>query len=889
MPDAPTSGAQGPQPLSGEVVGRFAVRERLGEGGMGEVYRAEDTKLRRSVALKRMAPHLRSDPHYRHRFLKEAERASGFSDPHIASLYDILEDGEELFLVMEFVEGRNLHQRLCQPMTLEEFLHIAQQCVSALATASAHGIVHLDIKPENIMITSSGAVKVLDFGIARRLSRAGMQTTATTVGVSGTSGYMAPEIVLEMGPTPASDIFSLGVVFYEALAGFHPFLRPSFFETCERILHVEPAPLDEISGTPRELAAIVRRMMEKDPGLRYPSAAELIEDLKAVPASDVLLPTGSASQPGVLNAPTTEIPITQRLGKTRSSTRFKTRARTRRRLAAGIAVVLIAGLAVMAGFRPGVRRWARSLMGWRAQQIAVLPFKTDGDVAFATGLTESITARLGELPEGDVQVVPASEVANQKADSVEKVRQQFGVDKVITGSLRTEGNLVRANYSLVDARTNRQLRGDSMLADAGDPFALEDQIVASLLRSLNLESPGKAAHGTTDASAYVYYLRGRGYLQDYTKPENLESAITAFKGALERDSNYALAYSGLGLTYWHKSQELRDSTQTTSASMACERALAIDPKLAQARVCLGNLYTDSGKYDQAVQQFQEAVKTEPANDEGVRGLALAYERAGQFAEAETTYKQAITLRPSYWANYNWLGTFYWRKARYQEAATAFQRVISLAPDNPRGYSNLGGAYILQGRFRDAIPMFQRSVSIRPNATGYTNLGTAYFHLRQYRDAVQAYGEAVRLNDRDHSFLGNLADAQYWAPGLRGDSAQSYRRAIELAEARLKVNPRDGLLLASLALYHAMLDEKATALNYLAQAQALGAEGPELARRATIAYVHLGERDQALAQMAKWFAAGGSPAYVRAWPDFDTLSSDPRYQQLMKSAESIQPR
>jgi eukaryotic-like serine/threonine-protein kinase len=564
--------------------------------------------------------------------------------------------------------------------------------------------------------------------------------------------------------------------------------------------------------------------------------------------------------------------------------------RWKRWLLAVLLVVVIALLALIGA--PGkVRRWMNTVLGVKPQQLAVLPFTaTEGDAsaqAFSAGLTEAISSRLGGGPDESVQVIPTGELRSQKVDSVDKARQQFGVDLVLTGSLRESGNLVRVSYSLMDARTRRQLRGDTLTVATGDPFALEDQVMASLLRSLQLEPQRASAHGTSDSSAYVYYLRGRGYLQDYTRLENLEAAVAAFKSALDRDPNYALAYAGLGQTYWHKFQELRDPSQVGNATLACERALAIDPKLSQAHVCLGTAYTNTGKYDDAIQQFQQAIGSEGANDDAVRGLGFAFEKAGRFAEAEKTFREAIKLRPHYWANYNLLGAFYWRRGRYDEAARAFHEVIQIAPNNDRGYNNLAGVYIMQGKYADAIPLLERCVAIRPNPSGFANLGSASFFLRRFDEAVRAFSHAVQLNDQDFELRGNLADAQYWASNQRPAALESYRQAIQLAEPRLQLNSKDTNVLLSVAQYHGMLGDKQTALDYLARAQAADPKARDLPRNAAIIYAQFGDRAQTLYQLERFFAGGGSPAYVRSWPNFDSLSTDPRYQQLMKSAEAVQ--
>src|SRR5438477_6256003 len=236
------SPTQPQESLCGAVVGRFRIGDRLGKGGMGEVYRADDTKLKRTVALKRLAPSLRSDSLYRHRFLEEAERASRFSDSHVAAVYDVLEEQGEIFLILEYVEGENLRQRLRQPLSLDEFFTIAIQCAEALVSAHKQGIVHCDIKPENIMLTNEGQVKILDFGVAKHLPRSDQSSTVDRGGgFGGTPAYMSPEVLLEKVPDGRADIFSLGVVFYEALTCQHPFLAGSFVATSDRIRHETPA------------------------------------------------------------------------------------------------------------------------------------------------------------------------------------------------------------------------------------------------------------------------------------------------------------------------------------------------------------------------------------------------------------------------------------------------------------------------------------------------------------------------------------------------------------------------------------------------------------------------------------------------------------------------
>ena len=306
-PATPQAAASNPateDSLIGAKVGRFVIHQRIGIGGMGEVYRAEDTVLKRTVALKRISPQFRADNKYRERFLKEAERASSLSDQHIAAIYDVLEQQGEVFLVMEFVEGESLRPRLTRPFSIEEFFTVATQCALALVAAHERGILHCDIKPENIMLGPGGMVKILDFGVAKRLPTKETDATldhVSTTGfgsVSGTPAYMSPEVLLEHPLDQRADIFSLGVVFYEMLSGVNPFHAETFIATSDRILHQTPPPVSQANpAVPPTIEQTVAQMLAKNREQRYATARDLLMDLQAAQAGS---PKGAA-----LTAPST--------------------------------------------------------------------------------------------------------------------------------------------------------------------------------------------------------------------------------------------------------------------------------------------------------------------------------------------------------------------------------------------------------------------------------------------------------------------------------------------------------------------------------------------------------------------------------------------------------
>ncbi len=852
--------------LTGTAVGRFVIRARLGAGGMGEVYRAEDTVLKRPVALKRMATELRGDERYRQRFLKEAERASSLSDHHIAGVYDVLVVKDEVFLVMEYVEGSTLRQRLREALDVEEFLSVATQCAEALVAAHERGIIHRDLKPENIMLTPRGHVKVLDFGVAKRLpvpdEAAATRSLGTQRGtLSGTPAYMAPEVLLEKESDGRADIFSLGVSFYEALTGRHPFLAESFMATSDRILHEDPPPPGQVNPrVPAGLDRVIARMLAKAPGARYATAADLLHDLRAL------------AVPGA----------------------WRWRLRLTRRqsigLATTLAVVLVLSLFSVPGVRLRLLRWTGVARIPAQKSLVVLPFRSIGggpeDQFYCDGMTETLTAKLTQLTAThELAVAPASDVRARQVASAEAARRDLGGTLVLAGTVFRSGGKVRINYELVDTKTMRQLRADTITAQASDPFAVQDQVVEGVTQMLDLalgpaERRAIVTHGTEVAGAFDLYLQGRGFLQNYEKPMNIENALTAFDRALKLDPHYALAYAGLGEAFWRKHENTREMQLVGAAREACDRAVAIDPKVAEPHICLGALYNGTGQYEKAVDEFQRALEDEPTSDDAYRGLASAYEKTNKLAEAERTYRRAIEIRPSYWVGYRELESFYFRRGRYAEAARQILKATELAPDNPYVYSSLGAMYHMMGKEEEAIGALKKSLALRPTSGAYTNLGTIYHFQRRYAEAVPLMEKAVELSAGDFQLWGNLGETYRRVPELAAKAPEAYRQAVRLAEQRLSINPKDAETRAWLAVYQIKLGNKEAALSEIEHARRLTPQNVNVLFRAAQVYELAGERGRALRALKAAIESGYSIAEVRTAADLADLRKDPRYQRLI---------
>jgi len=868
--------------LAGRRVGRFLVQGRIGAGGMGQVYRAEDTVLKRVVAIKRMAPKLQFDERDRERFLKEAQRASALNHPNIAAIYDVLEEQGEILLVMEYIEGHTLRERMLSPISMAEVLAIGMQCTEGLAAAHDRHIVHADIKPENIMLAAGQRVKILDFGVAKRFAgadsgEATQSLASMTITTSGTPGYMAPEVLQQKRYDGRADLFSLGLVFYELLGGQHPFLTDSFAGTVGRVLHFEPPSLHEINhSVPDPLAGIVEHMLAKDPASRYPTAQALLADLHAVERGDDPVFGGLPSKPA------------RRHGRWSLSRGWKTAL-----IAIGapsLLVVLLFFLGPRLRHASNLPVNSRHVALPQNVSLAILPLEVpEGDLQFAAlanGLVATLAAKLTQLGENhSVQVVPASEMRAKHVTTLDQARQEFGVNLGLRVDLQRSGDLVRIASTLTDAKTGHVLAAKSFDAPVSDPFKIEDEISNGVAAALGFtlrpeERRELVSHGTSLPEAYNYYLQARGYLDDPFKPENANSAIAVLGEALKLDPNYGTARAELGMAYWWKYYSTKDKRAVALAKEACAKAVESGNAGAEGHICLGWVANGTGQYDLAVGEFQKAVQLDPTNDQAYTGLASAEKHLNKLDEAEKTYQQVIQLRPRYARGYLELGAFYLQQQQAEKAIDMFSRAVALAPDSYRGYSDLGAAYCYQAKYAEAIQPLRQSIAIRPTFPAYNNLGTAYLRLRRFPDAVGVYREAVKLDESQYAVWGSLGDAYHYS-GDPAAAKAAYEKAVSLANQQLEVNPKDAELAGDAADDYAMLGDRKHALASLDQSLRWGQGDKDLIFNAAVVYQDLGESGVALEWLKKSLDAGVSVATVIESPIFDSLKNDPRFQALVQ--------
>ena len=866
-------------------VSHYRVLEKLGAGGMGVVYKAEDLRLGRMVALKFLPENSVSDARALERFKREARAASSLDHPNICTIYEVDEDNGRPFIAMQLLEGQTLRDRIgVQPIPLVQLLEWALQLTDALQVAHSKGIVHRDVKPANIFITEREQAKIMDFGLAKFTVAEMANSDEMTMSVNsplthtgaaiGTVAYMSPEQARGEILDARTDIFSFGVVLYEMATGRQAFSGPTWAVTVHAILGQAPMSLNEfVPGWPHRLQEIIDKSLVKNREQRYQTAAAVHSDLlqlrRDVEAGKKIKTVGVAA----VWTP-----------------------RRKLQIMGAVAFVILAAAAALWGPRL-VRRVVPSgqMAGIQSasalpqrESLAVLPMAAADDpklTAFGKGLLEDVAAKLSELSANhDIEVIPARTLEDKKISTLAAAQKEYGVNLGLVVTLKQDGGLVRATYSLIDTKTDKNLAADSITAPVSDLFTIEDKLTAGIANGLHInlrteERQALGTHSTTFPEAFQYFAEGLGYLAHSGERESLTSAEIVLKQALKIDPNYGPAEAGLGETYWYLYDVTKQKRWIESAQQACAKAIDLGNAGAEGHVCLGTIENGTGQFEKAAVEFQQAVQLDPTNDAAYWHLAEAYQNLNQLDKAEETYKRRISVRPTYWRGYSALGVFYFGQAEYEKAQAMFEKAASLRPNDYNDYTNLGAALLYEGKDDEATRALETSIAIRPSQWAYVNLGAAYLGLRKFDQSAKNTQEALKLDDNDYQTWGNLGDA-YFFGGDKSKASGPYTKAISLAEEKLKVNPRDTDVLSDLARYWAILGDRTKALNYLDRSL-VGKKDKELIFSAALVYNQLRETGPALEWLGKALAAGYSKAVVSATPDFDNLHDNPRYLALMQ--------
>jgi serine/threonine-protein kinase len=852
----------------GDMIGHYRILDKLGAGGMGEVYLAEDTRLDRRVALKFLPVESTDDEDCKARFLREARAAAALDHPNIIVVFEVDEFRNRPYIVMQHLQGKSLREIIKRSrLSLSEAIDTAMQVGAGLDKAHAAGIIHRDIKPSNIMIDADGQARVLDFGLA--VFRGGHDLTRTG-STLGTIGYMSPEQVRGEKVDQRSDIFSTGVILYEMLTGRAPFKRDSEAATLQAILNDLPDPVTRfVPELPDRLQAIIDKCLDKDRDVRYQHMDEFIADLKRLRRE---MDSG-ISQPG-------------------SSSHIRHRAMRPSLIGLTVlAAIIMVLVAVLPGQRQLVMRWAGLAPGSMTSHLAILPFENigTGDQAFCDGLLETLTCKVSQMEQytGGMRVVPASDVRQVGISSARQARKAFAVTLVVTGSVVNMGDSMRILINLADTKTERLVGSREIVGSNFQHSALQDSVLVELATMLEIHLPPAArnflmAGGPSTPEAYDYYLLGRGYLLRRESLPNIDTAVSLFHQALGKDSEYALAYAGLGEAYLIKYEALKDQAWIEHAEDNCRHALTLDDQLRDMHVLAGKIEQEFGRYEKSIMDFETALYLDSTCHEACYGLALSYSSLNMPKSAEASFRRAIEIKPDYWDCYEDFLMFYFYQGRHDDAYAELDNVANREPGGYDSWNNIGVLYFLVSRPEKAREMWGRSLEVEPNYGAYSNLGAIDYLERRYEGAAEMYRKALELDSSDYRVVGNLAAALHWMPGQRQKAIAIYEQAIEMAEARLAINPHSCDVLTDLAEYYAAIENHDETIAMAQRALSLSPDNWDVLMRVGVAYEIIGERATALELLTRSLECGGPPVYLEQLAELSDLRKDPGYRKLIES-------
>jgi tetratricopeptide (TPR) repeat protein/TolB-like protein/predicted Ser/Thr protein kinase len=860
--------------VQGLSIGPFRVLRKLGVGGMGEVFLAEDERLGRRVALKCPSEHWLELPDARARLQREARAAAQLNDPRIAAVYDVLEVDDRPYIIMEYVDGEPLSSLVTHgPVPVERAIEIGVQLAEALAVAHASGVIHRDVKPGNVMLTSDGRLKVLDFGLARTNDPSAGALTAPGQ-VLGTPGYISPEQLLGRPADARSDVFGAGAILYELLTGRPP---TADIDPKKRGLSALLEPIPDISlvnpSIPREVCAVVMKALAREPGDRFQSATELAGALSGAATALHERPTRLI----------TSIP------------RHPWNSRWVRMAAIGF---LVAALGV-----PLVRWWRGSphsgtpIVVHGLPVIAVLPLTNLSSDAMlnyiGAGLADTISTKLAGV--SAISVVSRAEIrdAMDRTPEVSKVCRSLGVSYAVTGGVQQSGDRLQITINLLSPDGRTIVHGGIYQDSTQNLFELQRRIAEDLTSKIvgTVSATDRAQLARTSTSTSVdaisAYWRGRA-LMDKAGPDPIDPAIAAFGDCIRYDAGFALGYAGLGGAYWRKYEQTKDPQWAAKAIDAAERGRQIAPEQAEVRIALATVYKGSGRTQDAIAELRKVLDLQPSNYDAHITLGDIQSDGGHLQEAETEYTAAQQIRPDYWWTYRQLGLLQMASRRFDEAIKSFEKITELQPDSPFGYQLLGTVHGTMFDLDAATRDYENAMAHGGSFGTYSSLGTVYYLQGRFADAVQSYRHAIELRPKSGKTYWNLGDA-YRHLRRSGDAAEAYRQAVTLLDADLRVNPKNAPARGIRATCLARLGRLDDAVVESEKAVTVAPQNQDVQYHRAVVLMLSGRLDEAVTALRQAVADGYPVELLRRDIDLVPLKQASGFQALLATDNALSRR
>lgn len=843
----PTEATGAPPQISG-----YDIRGRLGEGGMGVVYVAEDEVLGRQVAIKVIGNMGPSQPSALRQFLHEAKTMASIAHPNVVHIYSYGESDAGPYIVMERVQGESLAARLKEgPLAPDAVLDVLEQTIAGLEAAWGKGIVHRDVKPSNILLDGAGRVRVCDFGLARPVPT-DVGTIQTNAGnVVGTPHYMSPEQARGEATDLRSDIYSLGVVLYEMLTGEPPITLREPAQVLVEQISGEPKtlPSDRVG---RDVAELFAWMTRKNPDDR-PATYEALRGRVAA----------------IRQEARETLPVWLRW--TRSWVGSAVAAML---LLVAFSVVLASWMTTPVPTTPTFR-----------PTLTVSDFVNEtGDETLdylGTALAHAVRRGLIRNLEG-FTVAPHDAAGRDAVRSPSEVRSQLAISGVLTGSAQD----LRVAYRL-QMGESATAEHATALGSEGSTLDLQQRLVAALVGDLRqrFDEAGDAIELSTPQTeqANTWYQRGIYYLERTESVEEADNAIDLLDAAAASDPSFAPAHAALGLAYRAKYTLTQQALWLARADASCDEAQSLDANLGEAWLCQGWVNADLGAYDRAFKDFIRAIElggTAAAH----RGLATLYTVLDNEELAEEYFLEALDRDPAYPGAYLSLGWFYATQNRYDKAVEFYRQAIDYAPDSAYASLSLGGMYFLQGRYREAVDMLSVP-ALSDNADALSNLGLAWFALGDFDAAIDAFERAIAQGDALYVVHGNLGRVHHVA----GDEAAArahFETAAQRAREAAAINDRAEAPRMLLAYYEAALGNTAAALQRAAEVQAIepNSSRAEMYLWLALMRMELGDRAAAIEMLQRAVDEGYPIHEIRSAPEFEALAGEPMYRDLISVGE-----